>query len=150
MPGPVARLGYAWKASAAASRAVHYLTPASKRCLDAAQAQSRGLDDNHVGTEHIALGVLASDREVAGKLAGVGVTVGLFRAQLFDEPGPSEFVGGRGDGSCWPPSTPSPAIPAPPATTARTCGCRCKPACGEQRTDYIDIYWVCGGDCWGQ
>ena len=18
------------------------------------------------------------------------------------------------------------------------------------RTDYIDIYWVCGGDCWGQ
>jgi hypothetical protein len=35
------------------------------------------------------LGVLDSDREMVGVLAGAGVTVGLFRAQLFDEPGPS-------------------------------------------------------------
>jgi hypothetical protein len=36
-----------------------HLTAASKRCLDEAQRQSRQLDDDHVGTEHIVLGVLA-------------------------------------------------------------------------------------------
>lgn len=36
-----------------------HLTAASKRCLAEAQRQSRQLDDNHVGTEHIVLGVLA-------------------------------------------------------------------------------------------
>jgi ATP-dependent Clp protease ATP-binding subunit ClpC len=80
--------GYAEEA-AAASLAMDQLTPASKRCLDAAQAQSRRLDDNHVGTEHIVLGVLATDREIAEALARVGVTGELFRAQPFDEPGPS-------------------------------------------------------------
>jgi ATP-dependent Clp protease ATP-binding subunit ClpC len=68
---------------------MEHLAPASKRCLDAAQAQSRQLDDNHVGTEHIVLGVLATGRGVAEALARAGVTENLFRAQLFDEPGPS-------------------------------------------------------------
>jgi ATP-dependent Clp protease ATP-binding subunit ClpA len=89
MPGPAAPRRYARDAAAAASRAAQHLTPAARRCLDAAQAQSRQLDDNHVGTEHIVLGVLAADREVAGVLAAAGITAGLFRAQLFDEPGPS-------------------------------------------------------------
>jgi ATP-dependent Clp protease ATP-binding subunit ClpA len=89
MPGPAAKIRYAREAAAAASRATGHLTPASRRCLDAAQARSRQLDDNHVGTEHIVLGVLATDRETAGALAGAGVTEDLFRAQLFDEPGPS-------------------------------------------------------------
>jgi ATP-dependent Clp protease ATP-binding subunit ClpA len=89
MPGPAAPPEYAREAAAAASRATGHLTPASKRCLDAAQAQSRQLDDNHVGTEHIVLGVLATDREIAEAMARAGVTEDLFRAQLFDEPGPS-------------------------------------------------------------
>lgn len=66
-----------------------HLTPVSKRCLDAAQAQSRQLEDNHVGTEHIVLGVVAADSETAEALARAGITEDLFRAQLFDEPGPS-------------------------------------------------------------
>jgi hypothetical protein len=89
VPGPAAPPEYAWEAAAAASQAMEYLTPAGKRCLDAAQAQSRQLADNHVGTEHIVLGVLAADSETAQAFAGVGITEDLFRAQLFDEPGPS-------------------------------------------------------------
>ncbi|HTZ25237.1 MAG TPA: Clp protease N-terminal domain-containing protein [Streptosporangiaceae bacterium] len=89
MPGPAAPRKYVRDAAAAASRAARQLTPAARRCLDAAQAQSRQLDDNHVGTEHMVLGVLAADREVADVLAGAGITAGLFRAQLLDEPGPS-------------------------------------------------------------
>ncbi len=68
---------------------MEHLTPASKRCLDTAQGQSRRLDDNHVGTEQIVLGVLATAREIAEAFARAGVTDDLFRAQLFDEPGPS-------------------------------------------------------------
>jgi ATP-dependent Clp protease ATP-binding subunit ClpC len=68
---------------------VEHLTAASKRCLDEAQRQSRQLDDNHVGTEHIVLGVLAADRDIAGMLARNGITETVVRAQLFEEPGPS-------------------------------------------------------------
>jgi hypothetical protein len=66
-----------------------HLTPVSKRCLDAAQAQSRQLEDNHVGTQHNVLGVVSADSETAEALARAGITEDLFRAQLFDEPGPS-------------------------------------------------------------
>jgi ATP-dependent Clp protease ATP-binding subunit ClpA len=89
MPGPRATPGYAREAAAAAAAAAGHLTAASKRCLDEAQRQSRQLDDNHVGTEHIVLGVLAADRSIAGLLARSGITETVFRAQLFEEPGPS-------------------------------------------------------------
>jgi ATP-dependent Clp protease ATP-binding subunit ClpA len=89
VPGPRATPEYAREAVAAGARAMEHLTTASQRCLDAAQTQSRQLDDNHVGTEHTVLGVLAADREIADALAGIGITQDLFRAQLFDEPGPS-------------------------------------------------------------
>jgi ATP-dependent Clp protease ATP-binding subunit ClpA len=89
VPGPRATPEYAREAIAAGARAMEHLTADSQRCLDAAQTQSRQLDDNHVGTEHIVLGVLATDREIADTLAGIGITADVFRAQLFDEPGPS-------------------------------------------------------------
>ena len=89
VPGPRATPEYAREAIAAGSEAVKHLTAASRQCLDAAQAQSRQLDDNHVGTEHIVLGVLAADRDIAAALAKAGVTQSVFRAQLLDEPGPS-------------------------------------------------------------
>jgi ClpA/ClpB-like protein len=54
-----------------------------------AQAPSRQLDDSHVGTEHIVLGVLVTDHDIAAALARTGITEDVFRAQLFDEPGPS-------------------------------------------------------------
>jgi ATP-dependent Clp protease ATP-binding subunit ClpA len=89
VPGPRATPEYAREAIAAGSEAVKHLTATSKLCLDAAQVQSRRLDDNHVGTEHVVLGVLATDRDIAAMLAGIGITEDIFRAQLFDEPGPS-------------------------------------------------------------
>jgi ClpA/ClpB-like protein len=70
MPGPAAPPGYGREAAAAADRAMEHLTSAGNRCLDAAQAQSRQLDDNHVGTEHIVLGVLTVDSKTARALAG--------------------------------------------------------------------------------
>lgn len=89
MPGPRATPEYTREAIAAGTEAMKHLTAASKQCLDAAQTQSRQLDDNHVGTEHIVLGVLAIDREIADKLAKSGITETVFRVQLFDEPGQS-------------------------------------------------------------
>jgi ATP-dependent Clp protease ATP-binding subunit ClpA len=89
VPGPRATPEYARQAVAAGAEAVKHLTAASKQCLDAAQTQSRQLDDNHVGTEHIVLGVLAADRDIAAALAKTGITEDVFRTQLFDEPGPS-------------------------------------------------------------
>ncbi len=57
---------------------------------DEAQRQLRQLDDdNHVGTGHIALGVLITDRGVADILARHGITQEVFRDQLFEESGPS-------------------------------------------------------------
>jgi ATP-dependent Clp protease ATP-binding subunit ClpA len=89
VPGPRATPEYGREAIAAAAAAMEHLTAASKRCLDEAQRQSRQLDDNHVGTEHIVLGVLAADRDIAGMLARNGITETVFRSQLFEEPGPS-------------------------------------------------------------
>ncbi len=80
---------FARQAVAAGARAMKHLTDASKRCMAAAPAQSRQLDDDHVGTEHIVPGVLAADREVADALARNGITETMFRAQFCDEPGPS-------------------------------------------------------------
>jgi hypothetical protein len=89
VPGAGATPEYAREAVAAGARAMKHLTAASRRCLAAAQAQSRQLDDDHVGTEHIVLGVLAADRHVADTLAGTGITEDVFRSRLYDEPGPS-------------------------------------------------------------
>ncbi len=89
MPGPQATPEYAREATTAAAAAMEHLTAASKHCLDEAQQQSRQMDDNHVGTEHIVLGVLTAERGIAGLLASHGITEKVFRAQLFEEPGPS-------------------------------------------------------------
>jgi ATP-dependent Clp protease ATP-binding subunit ClpA len=89
VPGPRATPEYAREAIAAGTEAMKHLNATSAQCLDAAQTQSRRLDDNHVGTEHVVLGVLATDREMADTLAKAGITETVFRAQLFDEPGPS-------------------------------------------------------------
>jgi ATP-dependent Clp protease ATP-binding subunit ClpA len=89
MPGPRATPEYAKEAAVGYAVAVEHLTAASKRCLDQAERESRRRDDNHIGTEHIVLGVFGADPGTAGILARNGVTEDLFRAQLYDEPGPS-------------------------------------------------------------
>jgi Clp amino terminal domain, pathogenicity island component len=91
MPGPRATPEYTREAAFASAAALEHLTVASKRCLEEAERQSRYLDDNHVGTEHIVLGVLAADPGTADILAGHGITEEVFRAQLSEEPGPSPF-----------------------------------------------------------
>jgi hypothetical protein len=55
------------KTIAAGTEAMKCLTTASTRCQDAAQAQSSPLNDNHVGTEHIVLSVLATPIRVEGR-----------------------------------------------------------------------------------
>ena len=63
----------------------------SSRCLlDGAESKARGLDDNHVGTEHIVLAFFGLGHGVATHaLESLGVTRELFAAQLHEEPGPS-------------------------------------------------------------
>jgi ATP-dependent Clp protease ATP-binding subunit ClpA len=89
VPGPRATPEYVREAAAAGTAAWPHLTAASRRCLDEAQRQSRQLDDNHVGTEHIVLGVLAADDDIASLLARNGITPEVFRAQLYEQPGTS-------------------------------------------------------------
>jgi ATP-dependent Clp protease ATP-binding subunit ClpA len=89
VPGPTATTEYAREAAAVSAAAVPHLTAPSKRCLKEAERLSRQLDDNHVGTEHIVLGVLAADPGTAAILAHLGITQEVFRAQLFEELGPS-------------------------------------------------------------
>jgi ATP-dependent Clp protease ATP-binding subunit ClpA len=89
MSGPRATPQYAQEAAATSAAAMEHLATAAKRCLDEAEKQSRHLNDNHVGTEHIVLGVLAAAADVASTLADNGITEELFQAQLFEEPGPS-------------------------------------------------------------
>jgi ATP-dependent Clp protease ATP-binding subunit ClpA len=89
VPGPRATPAYVREATAAGAAAFPHLTSASRRCIDEAQQQSRQLDDNHVGTEHIVLGVLAAADDIVGLLARQGITQEVFRAQLYEEPGSS-------------------------------------------------------------
>jgi ATP-dependent Clp protease ATP-binding subunit ClpA len=89
MPGPRATPEYAKEAAVGYAEAIEHLTTPSKRCLDQAERESRRRNDNHVGTEHIVLGVFAADPAIVSILAHNGVTEDLFRAQLCDEPGPS-------------------------------------------------------------
>ncbi len=78
---------YARQASRAAKRALPRLSPRTKRCMELAEEAARALDDNHVGTEHVVLGLFAGAPEIASALSEIGVTRALFEAQLFDEPG---------------------------------------------------------------
>lgn len=87
--GPVARKIYVREAEALAYQARDHLGSGSRQCLIEAQNQARALDDNHVGTEHIVLGVMAADPATADALVACGITRELFMAQLVEEEGPS-------------------------------------------------------------
>ena len=122
MSGPRVAPDYAQEAASASAAAMEHLAADGKRCLVEAEKQSRHLDDNHVGTEHIVLGVLAADPEVASILARNGVTEELFQAQLFEEPeqpggtrlvalpGGSRHVGGNDVGGMPVQGSPGPVI----------------------------------------
>jgi ATP-dependent Clp protease ATP-binding subunit ClpA len=81
---------YAKDAKALERPSFQRLSPCSRRLLDEAESQARGLDDNHVGTEHIVLAIYGLCHGVATHaLNSLGVTRELFAAQLHKEPGPS-------------------------------------------------------------
>lgn len=55
-----------------------------------AQSASRSRDDNHVGTEHLILGLyLAEESRARRLLEAAGVSRDVFESVLDDEPGPS-------------------------------------------------------------
>jgi ATP-dependent Clp protease ATP-binding subunit ClpC len=58
--------------------------------LESAQTEARLADDNHVGTEHIVLAILALEQSVGARaLRKLGITREVFLAQLYDEDGSS-------------------------------------------------------------
>ena len=81
---------YAKDAKALERPAFCRLSSTSRRLLAESESQARGRDDDHVGTEHIVLGIYAFEQAAAARvLAALGVTREIFGLQLHDEPGPS-------------------------------------------------------------
>src|SRR4051812_42622750 len=63
---------------------------ANRLMTEAAQSEARALDDNHVGTEHITLGLFSLGRSRAlDALHAAGVTRETYLSVLDDEAGPS-------------------------------------------------------------
>jgi len=89
MAATSATRSYSRQAARAAKHALPKLSARAKQCLDLAQEAARATDDNHVGTEHVVLGLLEGAHEIATLLAEIGITRPTFEAQLFDEPGSS-------------------------------------------------------------
>ena len=66
-------------------------TDRARRAVVLAQEESRRLDHNYIGTEHLLLGVLAEDESVGARvLTGLGVSLDAARAEV-------EEIIGRGD-----------------------------------------------------
>lgn len=88
MPGPAVPPEYVREAGVAAKRAVEHLTPAGQRCQGAAQAQSRQLDDNHVGTELAQAAAAADGGEISPRHLMLGVVAESrdWRQRGFDRP----------------------------------------------------------------
>ncbi len=81
---------YAAAAREGASRALRRLSADARATLRAAQAEARAADDNHVGTEHLVLGILARPRSIGARaLVRAGIKREVFVAQRYEEPGPS-------------------------------------------------------------
>jgi ATP-dependent Clp protease ATP-binding subunit ClpA len=87
---PVAARAYGAEADRLAEAAARRLSPAARELLENAQSESRALDDDHVGTEHVVLGLFALGAGAAyAALASLGISRQLFLDQLDFEAGPS-------------------------------------------------------------
>jgi ATP-dependent Clp protease ATP-binding subunit ClpA len=81
---------YAVAAREEAARAAQRLGVDAREALSAAQAEARAADDDHVGTEHVVLGILARPECLGARaLLRLGVTRDVFVAQRHEEAGPS-------------------------------------------------------------
>jgi ATP-dependent Clp protease ATP-binding subunit ClpA len=82
--------GYATAAREGASRALRRFRIAAREVLACAQAEARAADDNHVGTEHVVLGILARPECLGARaLSQLGITRRVFAAQRHEEEGSS-------------------------------------------------------------
>jgi adenine phosphoribosyltransferase len=81
---------YARAAREQVARVLPDLADDARKVLDAAQVEARREDDNHVGTEHVVLGMFAVSGCLAARaLADVGITRAVFVDHRHDEEGPS-------------------------------------------------------------
>jgi ATP-dependent Clp protease ATP-binding subunit ClpA len=81
---------YAVAASEGASRASRRLSTDARDALACAETEARAADDNHVGTEHVVLGILARPQCPGAKvLIQLGITRAVFVAQRHEEEGSS-------------------------------------------------------------
>ena len=89
--GALAPPEYAVAAREGAARARRRFSVDAREVLDRAQAPKRApRSDNHVGTEHVVLGILARPMGLGAQaLLGLGVTREVFLAQRHEEAGPS-------------------------------------------------------------
>jgi len=88
--GRVAEREYVREAEALLRGAPPKLSALSARLLEHAQAEARARDDNHVGTEHLVLGLYAlGDTAARRTLEALGVSRQVFADRLGCEEGPS-------------------------------------------------------------
>lgn len=87
---PLAPPEYVNEAMRLRERAGPRLSEATRNLIGLAQTEARQLDDNHVGTEHIVLGLYALEESSAvSALLDCGITREVFLGQLHFEEGPS-------------------------------------------------------------
>lgn len=90
LSNPRAPAAYAVEAREGATRVADRLSPEGKAVLERAQNEARLADDNHVGTEHIVLGILALEESVGARaLKKLGITRDVLVAQRYEEEGHS-------------------------------------------------------------
>src|SRR5262245_56414935 len=88
--GCAAEREYVREAEAFLGGAPPKLSPLAACLLEQAQAEARARDDNHVGTEHLVLGLYAlGDTAARRVLEALGISRQVFADQLQCEAGPS-------------------------------------------------------------
>ena len=83
----VATREYTEDAQARYALAHDRLSERSKKCLRAAYSAARELDNDHVGTEHVVLGLYDAAPEINDALRSVGISRRLFVEGLEEEDG---------------------------------------------------------------
>jgi len=87
-PSPVAPLDYAQRARTQGEIVVGRLSHEGRRILSLAEDEARTGDSDHLGTEHVVLGILGHQAGAASVLLrSVGVSREVFVAQLYEEDG---------------------------------------------------------------
>jgi hypothetical protein len=87
-PSPVAPPEYNERAHTEASTVLLRLSHDGRRVLELAEEEARVGDSNHLGTEHIVLGILRHEAGPASALLrSLGITREVFVAQLYEEEG---------------------------------------------------------------